>query len=378
MHPFTILHHPDGARVLVVSQRRRAPHISRCTLYEFEHLIGHVDRADLVYPEAPAINVWHRRVVRRSYDWLRRQPQLREAKPVVDRAYDLAFVCCEDVGDLLGIGPIAAWIGGARKKVCYIEEMWAQDLPRRRHETVLLRQFDHVFLSCAGAVQALEREIGVPVSFLPPSVDAVGFFPGDDPPARTIDVYAMGRRSPVTHAAFLRLARERGWFYVYDTFAANRVIDPLEHRFLLASLIKRTKYFVANRAKIDHAETRGQEEIGSRHFEGAAGGAVMIGEPPRCQTFADNFDWPDAVVPMSWNSDRPEDVIASLEAEPARVLRIRTQNLRHVLLRHDWAYRWEKVLASVGLPPGQELVERKKHLHRLVAAVDCGAALAHV
>ena len=314
MLPFTLLRHSAGARVLVVSQRHRAPHISRCTLYEFEELITQFDRADLIYPEVPQISMWRRRLLRRGYDVLRRQPQLRAAAPVVGQQYDLVFVCCEDVGDLLGLGPIAAWIGAGAKKVCYVEEMWASDLPRRRHETVLLRQFDHVFLSCAGAVEQLQREIGVPVSFLAPSIDAVGFFPGEDPASRGIDVYSMGRRSPTTHAAFLRLARERGWFYVYDTFAANRVIDPLDHRFLLASLVKRTKYFVANRAKIDHAETRGQEEIGSRHFEGAAGGAVMIGEPPRCQTFLDNFDWPDAVVPRNWNTDRPEDVIAEADS----------------------------------------------------------------
>lgn len=378
MHPFTVLRQADDARTLIVSQRRRSPHISRCTLYELEHLISVFDRADVLFPEAPPLTKWRRRLFRRGYDFLRVQPQLRAAAPVAGRSYELVFVCCEDVGDLLGIGPIAAWIGGAAKKVCYVEEMWAADLVRRRHETVLLRQFDHVFLSCAGAVEPLQREIGVPVSFLAPSVDAVGFFPGEDPPARGVDVYSMGRRSATTHAAFLRLARERGWFYVYDTYAANRVIDPLDHRFLLANLVKRTKYFVANRAKIDHVETRGQEEIGSRHFEGAAGGAVMIGEPPRCQTFTENFDWPDAVVPMAWNTDRPEDVIAALEADPKRVARIRAANLRNVLLRHDWAYRWERVLAAASMQALPGLAERRKQLQRLVTVVDRGAALATV
>ncbi|MEZ5965041.1 MAG: glycosyltransferase [Planctomycetota bacterium] len=378
MLPFTVSSHPAGARILVVSQRRRAPHISRCTLYEFEELITRFDRADLVYPEVPPIRMWKRRFLRRGYDLLGRQPQLREAAPLVSRQYDLVFVCCEDIGDLLGLGPIAAWIGNGRKKICYVEEMWSADLPRRRHETVLLRQFDHVFLSCAGAVEPLQRDIGRPVSFMAPSVDAVTFFPGEDPPARGIEVYSMGRRSPTTHQAFLRLARERGWFYAYDTFAANRVIDPLDHRFLLANMIKRCKYFVANRAKIDHAETRGQEEIGSRHFEGAAGGAVMIGEPPQCQTFLDNFDWPDAVVPMNWNTDRPEAVIEALEADPDRVARIRRANMTNVLQRHDWVYRWERILQAAGLPLAAEAIERKKHLQHLAGFAHACSQAARV
>ncbi len=370
MIPFTLQSHPAGARVLVVSQRRRAPHISRCTLYEFEHLIGQFDRADVLYPETPAISIWKRRALRRGYDWFKVQPQRRRAAPLIDRDYDLVFFCCEDIGDLLGLGPIAAFLTRAKKKVCYVEELWAADVPRREHETVLLRQFDHVLLSCAGAVEPLSRQIGVPVSFLAPSVDAVTFFPGDPPVPRAIDVYSMGRRSPTTHQALLRLGRERGWFYVHDTFAANRVIEPLEHRTLLANLVKHSKYFVANRAKIDHVETRGQEEIGSRHFEGAAGGAVMIGEPPRCQTFLDHFDWPDAVVPMNFNTDRPEEVIEALEADRPRVERIRCDNLRHTLRRHDWAYRWEQVLAAAELPALAELQERKRLLERLATVVD--------
>jgi hypothetical protein len=166
------------------------------------------------------------------------------------------------------------------------------------------------------------------------------------------------------------LRSERGWFYVHDTFAANRVLEPIEHRGLLAALIKHSKYFIANRAKIDHAETRGQEEIGSRHFEGAAGGAVMIGEPPQCQTYRDHFDWPDAVVPMPFHAERPEEVIAALEADPARVERIRCTNLRQSLLRHDWVYRWEQVLGVAGLPALPELLERKHQLQRLASIVE--------
>jgi hypothetical protein len=35
------------------------------------------------------------------------------------------------------------------------------------------------------------------------------------------------------------------------------------------------------------------------------------------------------------------------------------------LLRHDWVYRWEAVLKSVGLAPMQAAEERKAHLRKL-------------
>ena len=113
-----------------------------------------------------------------------------------------------------------------------------------------------------------------------------------------------------------------------------------------------------------------QEEIGSRHFEGAAGGAVMIGEPPQCATFHTHFDWPDAVVRMQWNTDRPYDVIRALEEDPERVARIRADNLRHSLLRHDWVYRWQQVLDVVGMQGTPALHARKRMLLRFAESLQ--------
>jgi hypothetical protein len=362
-----LLRRNDAARVLTVSMRKRSPEISRCTLYEFEDLVGEFDAAEMVCPLAPKAGWWTHRLLGRAHRWTGWHPQLRQAPALLDRDYELAFFCCEDVEDLLRLGPMSAWLQRAEHKVCYVEEMWARDLIGRRHEIALLASFDHVFVSCAGAVRPLAEAIDRPVSFLAPSVDVATFAPRAVDEPRPVDIYAMGRRSPVTHSAFLALAKEHGLFYIYDTYAANRVLEPREHRFLLANLIKRSKFFVANRAKIDQANTRDQEEIGSRHFEGAAGGAVLIGEPPQCQTYLDNFDWPDAVVPMRWNTERPLEVLAELEADPARVARIRRDNLRHSLLRHDWVYRWEQILKSVGMQPLPQLLERKQRLQQQAA-----------
>jgi hypothetical protein len=37
-------------------------------------------------------------------------------------------------------------------------------------------------------------------------------------------------------------------------------------------------------------------------------------------------------------------------------------NVVQALARHDWAYRWEKILENVGLGPMPELLERKERL----------------
>jgi hypothetical protein len=198
------------------------------------------------------------------------------------------------------------------------------------------------------------------------------FFPGAPPVERVIDVFNMGRRHPDTHRAFLDLAQERRLFYLYDTFKGNiPVQDPAEHRLQLANLIKRTRFFIANRAKAnEEGETAKQEEVGFRFFEGAAGGAVMIGDPPRVSSFREHFGWQDSVIPMPFGSTGVGDLVAELEQQPERLAAIRRANLSNALRRHDWAYRWRSVLDACRLPASPALSAREAQLSELATEVD--------
>jgi hypothetical protein len=152
-------------------------------------------------------------------------------------------------------------------------------------------------------------------------------------------------------------------------------MKPAEHRQLLSNFVKRSRYFLAYPAKFDRPdETRGQEELGLRQFEGAAGGAVMLGSAPQCEAYHRNFDWPDAIIPLS--STTPSEVgklIAELDAQPDRVARIRRDNVANSLLRHDWVYRWRQMLEIIGLPPSEGMMLREadlKHLAGMVLKAD--------
>jgi hypothetical protein len=46
----------------------------------------------------------------------------------------------------------------------------------------------------------------------------------------------------------------------------------------------------------------GRDEIPARFYEGAAAGTVMIGEAPGTEEFKRQFDWPDAVIHMPFDS----------------------------------------------------------------------------
>ena len=61
--------------------------------------------------------------------------------------------------------------------------------------------------------------------------------------------------------------------YEFDSIIGREVRDVREHRLLLANTIKNSRYFIVQTAKVDREDhTAGQQEVGFRYFEGAAGG----------------------------------------------------------------------------------------------------------
>jgi hypothetical protein len=259
---------------------------------------------------------------------------------------------------------------------CYVAETWVHLLPRYLLE--LLAQFDHVFVGVKSPVDEIARIVGRPCSYLPLAADVLRFARHPESP-RAIDVCNIGRRSAVTHEALLRLARERRIFYYYDTVARSgadrkqrtfQVDNPAEHRLLLASLLQRSRYFIANRGRINEPEfTQGHDEISGRFYEGAASGAVMLGEPPRTDEFERQFGWKDAVIRLPFDSPDVGGILSELDGDPLRLLRIRRDNVKHAALRHDWGHRVRTVFDTLGIPATDALRRREARLQELAALV---------
>jgi hypothetical protein len=146
--------------------------------------------------------------------------------------------------------------------------------------------------------------------------------------------------------------------------------DHREHRDLIAGLAKRSRFFLVAPAKMNALEeSGGQSELGSRYYEGAAAGAVLLGRKPVSGSFDALFGWPDAVVEIANDGSDAPRVIADLSGQPERLQEISRRNAREALLRHDWAYRWENVLTMAGLEPRPALGARKDRLKALANGV---------
>jgi hypothetical protein len=357
-------------RVLIFSLRNIfGKELFRCPHFEFEDIICEIDSADLLAPKVDPSSTRSSFATRLGFH----APVL--LNPGIQRVsakkhYDIFFTMCGHPQDLIMFNAISNVTDNCAISVCLLDELWVKEIAHRRYFLPILAKFDVVMLYYSQTVKPLSETIGRPCAFLPPGVDAISFCPYPNPPKRVIDVCSIGRRSEITHQRLLRMVRESGLFYLHDSIAGIQAINSKEHRSLFANCAKRSRYFIVNPGLIDRPEKRGNQiEIGNRYFEGAASGAIMVGERPSNEAFETLFDWPEAMTQLPYDSCDIDLVIKDLDGDPERQDRIRRTGVVQALKRHDWVYRWEAILKTVGLEPIQGALERKERLRKLAEVV---------
>jgi Glycosyl transferases group 1 len=369
--------------VLLLSQRRIADLAAFCLAYEFEDTLAAVTDAQRIDATDLAALEFSRRAYRLARlasgsPGLARQlaPHPRN-KAILERDFELFFPVFSHSHELYSLAAIPNWRQRCRKAACFITEVWSDMLPEYLLE--LLSAFDHVFIGCRHSVKDVARITGRPCTYLPLAVDVLRFAPASRDQPRLIEVCNIGRRSPVTHQALLDDAEQRQKFYYYDTVAASgadlkhrtfRVDSPHEHRRMLATLLRHSCYYIANRSHVNRPEfTAGRDEISARFYEGAAAGTVLIGEAPRTEEFKQQFDWPDAHIHVPFDSPDIGRILADLEGDPERLRAIRRNNVREAARRHDWLHRIQVVFDTLGLARTEKMRLRSQRLKQIASQV---------
>ncbi|HLK83024.1 MAG TPA: glycosyltransferase [Xanthobacteraceae bacterium] len=368
-------------KVLLLSQRRIADLVAFCFAYEFEDTFTAVTDAQRIdVTDFPGLEFSRRayklaRLVSGSPTLARRFAPYPRSKVVLERNFELFFPVFSHTYELYSLATIPNWRQRCRKAACFITEVWSQLLPKYLLE--LLSAFDHVFIGNHHCVKDVARMTGRPCTYLPLAVDVLRFAPASIDQPRPIEVCNIGRRSLVTHRALLEEAERTRSFYYYDTVAASgadlkqrtfKVDNAHEHRGMLATILKHSRYYIANRSYVNQPEfTAGRDEISGRFYEGAAAGTVMIGEAPRSEEFKRQFDWPDAVIHAPFDSPDIGHILADLNGAPERLRAARRNNVREAALRHDWLHRIQVVFDTLGLAPTEEMRDRAQRLDRIVS-----------
>jgi hypothetical protein len=347
--------------------------------YEFEDVIDSADRADILTPDF----LWHSRIptyIYKGTNYLRSRLSWQQSPGIpsieIERDYDLFFCILNFAYELPSFKKLKNLRRRCKRAACGFVELWTSHVQQYRRSLQVLDDlgFDCIFLHHSSCLPALRQLLRTPAVCLPLAVDCLRFSPYPRFPARTIDCYSMGRRSPVTHRSLLDLAARQDFFYVYDTAPRGSLVDWKEHRTLIANTIARTRYFISYKPAFRTDVVIGRDEsLAARTFEGAAGGSVMLGVPPDCAEYHEYFDWPDVTIPIPYDCENIGEIIAGLERDPDRLARVRRNNMVQSLLRHDWVYRWESILRFVNMEPGPELKLRQETLQSMATATEAGA-----
>ena len=231
---------PASPRVLIYSLRNIfGKALFRCPHYEFEDIICEIDNADLLAPRLDPSSVRSSIATKLAYH----APVVLNPgipKIVPKQRYDIFFTICGFPQDLLMVDAATTLKDACGISVCLLDEIWVKEIVRHRHFLNILAKFDLVMLYYSQSVQSLHERIGSRCLYLPPGIDTILFCPYPALPKRGIDVYSIGRRSEVTHQKLLKMVRENGIFYIYDSIGGSQAINSKEHRALFASIAKRS------------------------------------------------------------------------------------------------------------------------------------------
>jgi hypothetical protein len=92
-----------------------------------------------------------------------------------------------------------------------------------------------------------------------------------------------------------------------------------------------------------------------------------VGEPPSSDEFRRQFDWPDAVIRLPFDSPDVGEILEAIDADPHRIERIRRENVHHAALRHDWVHRLHTVFDTLGVQPTEAMLAREERLRSLAS-----------
>jgi Glycosyl transferases group 1 len=343
----------------------------QCNRYEAQDVLCGLDTVDLIALEArPGFSFRERWLRKLIWKDMTRQlvhvnPGLRSVR--LAKEYDVFIAVCQNMWDLLYVNAVHGWKDHCRTSVLWLDELYVAGLARYKYWLPALTQFDHIALGHESSVAELSRILGRKCHWIPSAVDVTHFNPYPNPPDRVIDALSIGRRFEGIHDALRKASVQQPLFYVYDTLTGTsiKVRDYSQHRDMLASLMKRSKFFMVGPGMMGDPEVRAEPIVGLRFYEGTAAGAVLIGQSPNCPAFRTLFEWPDVVIEMQPDGSDALEVLGNLVAEPNRIRAISRRNASEAAHRHDWVYRWKQIYELAGLSPTPAMESREKCLHAL-------------
>jgi len=171
----------------ILSLRGLTSHVSMCGAYEFEDVLHAAFPGSKLY--APRLNP----SIRTGLKIKARFAHTGSFGGLFDNVlaieqmdeHEVLLAVMGGVHDLALLGAMKDWRRKSRYAICWLDELWIEEIPRLRRTLRVLEQFDVVVCTQYYTAEKLREELKSPdVMYLPPSVDTLGFAPVMEPSLR--------------------------------------------------------------------------------------------------------------------------------------------------------------------------------------------------
>jgi len=352
----------------IVSQRGLSAHVSRCCGYEFEDALCTAFPGTKLYAPRPNSSIQAGLKIKGRVAHTGSFGGIFDNVFAIEQVdeHEVLLAVMGDVRDLALLGAMKDWRRKSRYAICWLHELWIEEIPQLRGILRVLEKFDLVVCSLYYTAEKLREELKNPdVMYLPPGVDTLGFAPVMEPSLRPIDITNLGAIADATHKSLLEYVKQTDGFYFFDTERGTREArSHSEHRFRYANILKRSKYFLCHFAKIKHQGPGGQLEFGLRYFEGLAAGCVVLGSRKSRPDFDTFLGWEDSVIEMPFECPNATEILRLLDREADRLREISARNVRQSLEGNDHAHRWKTIVDKLGLSGDYHMSRRQKEVVR--------------
>ncbi|MCA0930681.1 glycosyltransferase [Ruegeria profundi] len=323
-------------KVLLVSGRGIQRTVADCCAQDFEDCILDAARATLFLAE--------------------------EGKPAPTGDYDLVIVVGLNFRKMATTYRLAGMPQG-RHTVAYVFGGYGSHTTRYRDPVKRLlnpryramTKLDKVYVGIPDAVEKIQKDLALPVSFLPMAADVLGVQaqPFETQKDRPVSVAGFGRLHSGISAAICDRLNRPGSEHLYLNNSVGGNTEPSDkprYRATFWHTLRKTQISLA----FDHffaneKNTAEHSYVGPRWFESLAAGTVIAGVAPEYESRKSLLDWEDATIDLSADPETAADEIDALLADPERLHRASRLNLINMNRRHDWRHRLAEIYSDLGL-----------------------------
>lgn len=349
----------------LLSQRAVSPSPGWHPIYDLENMIARLCGAQIMAPELRIDR--HRMVhslVRRAVGSYRKLPIQPQGQPSVL----IVFAHLPDRLDLLEA--VEQWRRRFDIVAAFVTDShWSWDRVAR-----LANHLDHLFVPIRETVEPIQATTGVATHLLPFAMDMLNHGSASDD--RTIDIASYGRQPRELHQALQQRFNQPGSarIYLHSPFGFRKPDDWQMDRLLFWKLLRRAQVAMAFDTIVDgrRAVPHNCSIVTPRWFECLGSGCIVAGGRPRTSLFDELFDWPDSMIDLPEDIDAAVERIESLLARPDELATMRRRNYRHMLARHDWRYRIDRLIRTLGITIPAPLKRELATLAERVRAVQHG------